>query len=257
MQRILKAFMLSAFFYASNAVLAACPLAPVAAEVVQARVIDGDTLALEDGRRVRFSAINTPEVAYKNKPGQAFGNEAKNALQDMLAEGGAKILPGANQQDKYGRGLFHVFDEQGKSIEERLILQGLAFHVAIPPNITMVECLAAAEQVARAAKQGVWASPYWQPLQATADLRGGFALVEGRIEKVTKSRRATYIDFEGNLTLRVDDAEQQYFAASWWQMLPKHRWIAKGWIIDRKNIKPPFKRWMIRLGHPSMLIKVD
>lgn len=248
---------MSAFFYISNNTLASCPLAPANAESVIARVVDGDTLALDDGRRVRFSAINTPEVAYKKKPGQALGNEAKSAVTNMLNEGHVQLLHGKSQKDKYGRGLYHVFDKQGRSIEEQLLLEGLAFHVAIPPNLFMVDCLADAEQNARVAKRGVWASPFWQPVEATGDLRGGFSLVVGRVEKITKSRSATYVDFVGNLTLRIDDADYDYFSKLWWQSLTEHQWIAKGWVIDRKNIKPPYKRWMIRLGHPSMLINAD
>lgn len=248
---------MSAFFYASLSAAVECPLAPALANSALVKVVDGDTVIVDDGQRVRFSAINTPEIAFKNKPGQALGQEAKRLLSSLLSEGTVKLSQGTSKKDKYGRGLFHVFDHQGRSVEEQLIIKGLAFHVAIPPNLTMAECLADAEDQARRQKLGVWSDPFWRPLSADKPLRGGFGLVVGQVEKISKARTATYIDFDGQLTLRIDKADLQYFSKRWWQELPKYRWIAKGWIIDRKNIKPPYKRWMIKLGHPAMLLRSD
>ena len=40
------------------------------------RVIDGDTIVLSDGRRVRYIGMNTPELHHPTKPVQCFGEEA-------------------------------------------------------------------------------------------------------------------------------------------------------------------------------------
>jgi micrococcal nuclease len=40
------------------------------------RVIDGDTLVLENGERVRLIGVDTPETKDPRKPVQHFGKEA-------------------------------------------------------------------------------------------------------------------------------------------------------------------------------------
>ena len=44
-------------------------------EVVQ-RAVDGDTLLLASGERVRLIGVDTPETRHPNKPVQYFGKEA-------------------------------------------------------------------------------------------------------------------------------------------------------------------------------------
>jgi micrococcal nuclease len=40
------------------------------------RVVDGDTLVLGTGERVRLIGVNTPETKHPQKPVEAFGKEA-------------------------------------------------------------------------------------------------------------------------------------------------------------------------------------
>src|SRR5437764_14317990 len=40
------------------------------------RVVDGDTLLLQSGERVRLIGVGTPEIKHPKKPVQYFGNEA-------------------------------------------------------------------------------------------------------------------------------------------------------------------------------------
>ena len=47
-------------------------------------VDDGDTVLLADGRRLRYIGINAPEVAYKEKKGEPFGEAAKDRAVDRL-----------------------------------------------------------------------------------------------------------------------------------------------------------------------------
>ena len=47
-------------------------------------IYDGDTLRLNDGRKIRLIGINTPELAHDGKPAEAFAFEAKNTLKSLF-----------------------------------------------------------------------------------------------------------------------------------------------------------------------------
>ena len=49
-------------------------------------VIDGDTIVLDNGEKVRLIGVDAPEITHENIPAQRFGEEAKNFLR-KLAEG--------------------------------------------------------------------------------------------------------------------------------------------------------------------------
>lgn len=78
--------------------------------VIVERVIDGDTLKLSDGRKIRLLAVDTPETVHPFKPVQCYGPEAKEFTKHQI-EGKAVLLihdPG-NKKDKYGRELAWVY----------------------------------------------------------------------------------------------------------------------------------------------------
>jgi len=57
------------------------------------RVSDGDTVTATDARstklRIRLLGIDAPEIAHGNKPGQPFGEEARQYLDYLI---GGKIV---------------------------------------------------------------------------------------------------------------------------------------------------------------------
>lgn len=76
-------------------------------EFVQ-RVVDGDTLLLGTGERVRLIGVDTPETTNPNKPIEHFGKEAE-AFTRRMAEGKRIRLEydeanaGIGHKDRYGR----------------------------------------------------------------------------------------------------------------------------------------------------------
>ncbi len=74
------------------------------------RVVDGDTLKLSNGKKIRLLAVDTPETVHPLKPVQCYGPEAKEFTKHEI-EGKAVLLvqdPG-NKKDKYGRDLAWVY----------------------------------------------------------------------------------------------------------------------------------------------------
>ena len=63
------------------------PLSGISGDIYQvARVIDGDTIKLANGERVRYIGINTPETKHPRKGVEYFGPEA-SAFNNELVSG--------------------------------------------------------------------------------------------------------------------------------------------------------------------------
>jgi endonuclease YncB( thermonuclease family) len=84
------------------------------------RVVDGDTIELENGQKVRFLGIDTPE---RGCPGY---QEAKKSMQKLvLAKRVVLVSDGKQQADRYGRLLRYV-ESGGKDIGFEQINSGYA-----------------------------------------------------------------------------------------------------------------------------------
>jgi micrococcal nuclease len=91
------------------------------------KVIDGDTIIVAGGEKVRYIGIDTPEL------GEPFYNEAKERNR-ALVEGKQVIVKVCawEQRDRYGRVLAWVYAE-GIDVGGRLLKEGLARTLTIPP----------------------------------------------------------------------------------------------------------------------------
>ena len=88
------------------------------AEVI--RVIDGDTIVIAGDERVRPIGIDTPEK------GQCGFEEAKQALEKLLASGPATFYSGTtSDKDMYGR-LLRYIEVEGIDVGLNLISNGFA-----------------------------------------------------------------------------------------------------------------------------------
>jgi hypothetical protein len=94
---------------------------PAAAPAVTVRaVVDGDTVDLSDGERVRIIGIDTPE---RGQPGYS---EAAAAMTAMVLGRQVVLSPGAQQdRDRYGR-LLRYLDVDGQDVGLAMISQGWA-----------------------------------------------------------------------------------------------------------------------------------
>jgi len=123
--------------------------------VLVKRVIDGNTLALSTGEKVRPIGVDTPETKDPRKPVQYFGKEA-TAFTQRLTEGKSLRLEYDQQhQDKYGRTLAYVYLENGTFVNAEIIRQGFGFaHTRFP--FKYLEEFRQFEREARQAKRGLW-----------------------------------------------------------------------------------------------------
>lgn len=71
------------------------------------KVIDGDTIELENGDRVRYLAIDAPEI----DSGQCFFSQSKQKNQDLVLGKKVRLEYGKEEKDQYGRVLAYVWQE--------------------------------------------------------------------------------------------------------------------------------------------------
>jgi len=110
------------------------------------QIVDGDTLDLATGQRVRLKGINTPESS------MPFYQEAKTFLQSLTQNQSIEIQ--SYGTDKYGRILAHLFLND-KNINKEILQQGLATLYYYEHDIHYKE-YAKAEEFARLNQKGLW-----------------------------------------------------------------------------------------------------
>jgi len=91
------------------------------------RVIDGDTLLLTTGGRVRLIGVDTPETKHPQKPVQYFGKEAYLFTKSMVEGKEVTLEFEWQKRDKYGRLLAYVCLIDGTFLNAEIIKQGYGF----------------------------------------------------------------------------------------------------------------------------------
>lgn len=124
------------------------------AHATVARVIDGDTVELDDGRRVRYLLVDTPESTGGKH--DCYGSEAAD-FNRSLVEGKAIGLEYDEVcEDDYGRLLAYV-TVAGREVNALLVERGFACVLQIPPNgEARVDEFESLEAAAQQGQTGLW-----------------------------------------------------------------------------------------------------
>lgn len=231
-----------------------------------ARVIDGETLLLDDGREVRLMGSlkpgsRDPSTTSRDK---TLAEQASQALAALVADRAITLRYEGRRRDRYGRVLAQVYVGDGSEavwVQERLIGDGLARAYALPGNAGCITALMAAESAARAAGRGLWGiSSYGvhaaEDVRRLLSLGGQFTLVEGRVASVTRAQRITYLNFGADwrrdFTASIANAvvDRSAGGAEALAKLNGRRVRVRGWI-ERRNGP------MIVLNSPDEIETVD
>lgn len=132
----------------TNSLKEGCSCGPCIAFV--SRIIDGDTIELSDGTKIRYLLVNTPEKD------QCFYQEAKNFNQQYVLSKEVNLYYDEECKDKYDRTLAYVETDEG-NINKLLIIRGFAKVLYIEPNgKTEYEYYKKLENIAKEEKLGIW-----------------------------------------------------------------------------------------------------
>ena len=133
--------------------LSSACIPPTATDTVRVTmVIDGDTIIISTGQKVRYIGIDTPEMF----PEEAFAQEATRVNREIVQGKAIRLEKDISETDRYGRLLRYVWVD-GTMVNIELTRRGLAIAKAYPPDTKYRALLEAAELQAKLSRQGMWA----------------------------------------------------------------------------------------------------
>ena len=91
------------------------------------RVVDGDTLLMQDHKRLRLMGVDTPETVKEDTPVQPWGPEATQFTREFVGDGNSDVRLQFDRErtDRFGRYLAYVWVGD-RMLNEELLLAGLA-----------------------------------------------------------------------------------------------------------------------------------
>jgi len=125
------------------------------------RVIDGDTIELADGERVRYIGMDTPEM----RPVEAWAKAATEANRELVEGQSVIIVPDVELRDRYGRMLAYVYVDS-IFVNAELVRRGLAQVATYPPNVRYQDYFLKLQREAREARRGLWSDDPALPADA-------------------------------------------------------------------------------------------
>ncbi|MGC1272677.1 MAG: thermonuclease family protein [Planctomycetaceae bacterium] len=120
------------------------------------RVVDGDTLLLDGGERVRLLGVDTPETVREDFPVELWGPEASQFTKRMVEGRSVQLKFDKERRDRHGRLLAYVYID-GVLLNEELIRAGLSkAQLQYPYSSAMKRLFREAEDDAKTAGHGLW-----------------------------------------------------------------------------------------------------
>lgn len=120
------------------------------------RVIDGDTIVLNTGEKVRLLGVDTPELHHPRKIIQCFGTEAKGFTESKVLNRVVRLSYEGVKYDRYGRTLAWVWYGD-RLLNRDLIRAGYGFSYRKYPTSRLLE-FNELERHAREGRVGLWGS---------------------------------------------------------------------------------------------------
>ena len=219
-----------------------------------ARVIDVETVLLDDGSRVRLAGIVAPRA---RDAGVAEGRwpaeqAAFKALEEMVVAKPVRLHFDSTRQDRHGQWLAHFRLRSGDdtaSVQQALVAAGHARVDAIEGQRGCVTSLLALEAEAQSTSRGLWTEPAYRVRKATpardiAAFRGTFQIVTGRVARVEVNRDATRLILGDDrrrdlaLAIRSNDRDTAGKLGGDLKRLEGREVEARGWLIQRSSGAP-------------------
>lgn len=119
------------------------------------RVVDGDTIELSSGEKVRYIGVDTPETVHPRKEVQFMGAQASAFNRELVLGKRVYLDYDVVRKDRYGRILAYVY--AGRTfVNAELVRRGYAQVMTVPPNVKNADLFLALEREARRANLGLW-----------------------------------------------------------------------------------------------------
>lgn len=164
-------------------------------------VYDGDTLTLENGKKVRLLGVDTPELKGEGGGPDNFAPEARDFTRSLCDGREAWLEFDTEKEDAYGRWLCFVYVREGDSVRmvnAELLREGLARLYTPGPNALHKELLLACQREARENARGSWKDYVLARDKQVVATRSGHAYHRAECDALRNSKNLR--------TLSVNDA---------------------------------------------------
>ncbi|MFA6281168.1 MAG: thermonuclease family protein [Candidatus Omnitrophota bacterium] len=182
------------------------------------RVIDGDTVKLENGESLRYIGLDTPETRIKKGSRfiyapQPFALEAKKLNQKLVEGKYVRIEFDVEKQDVYKRLLGYCF-VGNTFINAKLIEEGFAVTFTIPPNVKYVDTFVALQRSAQETKKGMWGVYETVSAQDSPKYVNQIRTVRGKISTSRQTKKTISLNFDtkGKENVKIIIFENSYDA---------------------------------------------
>lgn len=138
-------------------------------DILVKRAIDGDTLQLESGERLRLIGIDTPELhdsekLYKDSQRSGedtvkikeLGRRAWEFTRGLTEGKRVSLEFDVERRDKYGRLLAYAYLKDGTFVNAKIVEEGYASLMTFPPNVKYAGLLSKLYRQAREQRRGLW-----------------------------------------------------------------------------------------------------
>lgn len=256
--RILAIFSVSCFFILINLTLLGIVKAAQVTDVV-----DGDTVVLDDGMKVRLLGIDTPEMGYYDKSKKYIKDPAPKAeaatkyLKQLILGKECNLQFAEEKIDRHNRVLAYLYrDSDGLFLNQQMLVEGLAVISFYPPNLKYRKKFGDLQKGARLARKGIWSLGVVSADDAYKHLTE-LRTVRGRVKSVYMARNFFYInfgdDYKKDFTIGIVKKNLKYF-----ENLPEaiDKWYTgktievTGRVYDRNG---PY----IQVALPEQIITLD
>ena len=224
-------------------------------------IVDGDTLFLKSGLKVRLSGMQAPKLSLgrAHVSDWPLGEESKAALMELALGKEVTLYYGGERRDRYGRALAQLFKGE-LYLQEEMLRRGLARVYTWPDTWQDSERLLAAEQDARNALRGMWGLEHYHirspDPNALAQDVDSFQIIEGIITSVAEIGGRVYLnfgaDYKTDFTVVIDEDTRKKFDGARYDPLTLEgaKVRVRGWV----ELKNGPSIW---LTHPAPLEVLD
>ena len=128
------------------------------------RVIDGDTIELENKQTVRYIGVDAPELHHPKKPVQCFASASAEFNRKLVEGKTVRLEKDVSETDRYKRLLryIYVINQSTPSAEifvnKKLVEEGYAYAATFPPDVKYAELFRQAQAEAMDDQRGLWKS---------------------------------------------------------------------------------------------------
>lgn len=119
------------------------------------KVIDGDTILLTSGQKVRYIGVDTPETKHPRQGVEYLGKEAYYFNKNLVEGKKVGLEFDVQKKDKYGRWLAYVYVDD-IFVNAHLVAEGYALVYTVPPNVKYQELFLKLQREARESQKGLW-----------------------------------------------------------------------------------------------------